>query len=344
MRTKGKYLKNQNRKGKSLIRRRKGKTSQRLTGIFAIGLIVMSILSFLYIMPKDNLVSQIGTAEPYIELDPETTQTNITQNDAIDIFLNNSTVKGLWREPTPYWYDPFDTDVGANVTPESDIHIRLIQDNVRSYIRWEVLNNTVTIWIDAETGEIIHYSNYDFVEGSVTESEALNLSLQYINNFTEIPPDANLYNISKRSQMRNVILDINGTIKEIITDEVFVIIFSRMKNSVPSDDGIEVWMSTSGQLVRYEKTWTLIMPGSTIPQISEEDAISIAKNTFNGTVNQITLMIKRPNYYWTQGEYLYGFNEGILSFVVDLTNSSSRHASVWVDAVDGDVIGGWQTL
>jgi uncharacterized membrane protein YkoI len=86
------------------------------------------------------------------------------------------------------------------------------------------------------------------------------------------------------------------------------------------------------------------MPEETEPQKTRDEAIDTAKNIFDGTVNDITLMIRRPNYYWSYGEYRYGITEGKLCWVIALTNEEDIQAEVWVDAINGKIVGGTVTL
>jgi hypothetical protein len=204
------------------------------------------------------------------------------------------------------------------------------------------VNQTVTIWVDAESGEITHYANYDYADGTISEAEAVSLAQQYANKFANMSSDAVLYNVTIWNPLTNIVLTPGSNQTEFIPEVIYSVVFSRMKNSVPSDDGIQVLVSTSGQLVQYDKVWTLIMPGSTVPIITESQAITIAEGILNSSANNTELVIKRPNFYWVGGEYTFGYNEGKLSWVVDLIDENSRRASVWVDALDGEVIGGWQ--
>lgn len=109
-----------------------------------------------------------------------------------------------------------------------------------------------------------------------------------------------------------------------------------------TDDFIEIWIDPLGNLIRYDKVWTLEIPLSTEQTISEEDAIQKAKETVvsDGSVINTSLEIKRPNKYWESEEPIYGINKCQLCWVIELKISDGI-AVVWVNASDGNIVSGY---
>ena len=278
---------------------------------------------------------------PQAVLDPNTTRTNLDRNEAIDIFTNNATLISLWRDCISSGHDDQDDhDIALN-----EIQAILKRDYIKGMIIWDVSNMTTDVWIDAESGEIVHFFNKCSHEGSgsVSLREAVNLSWAYAASFSVIPSDAELENASFIPVLKTFLMNESGDLID-YSLYAYAIRLTRFLSSIASDDSINMWVSTSGELLFYDKTWSLTMPASVDARITDAEAEDIAREAVQGSVITVDMAIKRPNYYWTDTTYLYGDNTGRLCWVVTLDEGGYRTSQVWVDAHSGDIVGGWATL
>jgi len=268
-----------------------------------------------------------GMAEIEIELNPDITPVDITEEKAIDIALNRLPV------------DPSKVSPVKGVSKEIE-RIRLLQDNLRCYTRWEAIRaDNIVIWIDAQSGEVTHYGYIgEYEAGDITQKDAATLGTAYAASFGDIPAQAALQPIRKEPVVINTALKrtAEGEL-EIITaqKEAYFVTYVRTIDGIPSDSHISVWVDPAGNLVRYHKDWTLEMPEAIQPKIAPEEAVKIARELMGGEFRDSSLMIKRPNYAFSGKGVRYGIGQGILCWVVE-----TSLGSVWVDAIKGKPVGG----
>lgn len=301
--------------------------------VVVMAVFVALAMLFLVFVPIENLPDSALldlTDIPWETVDENEAVTRISRDDALAILGGNSALGALF-ESCGF------QELPANAT------LRLVRDNVRGYIRWESSSDVSSIWIDADSGEIVYYfcRLLDEEPGTTTLQDAVVMAETYIGTFfAPLPSDALFENASFRAVIKRHSLAENGTLVDEST-YAYEVLFSRYRGGIPSDDKILVWVSTSGRLLLYVKDWKLKMPESTDPLVPEAKAISMALAVKNGTVLSSELRIVRPNHFWQYGKAMYGDSNGRLSWVINLETENSHLASVWIDAITGGDIGGW---
>ncbi len=221
----------------------------------------------------------------------------------------------------------------------------LLKDNTKQMLVWELtyLNslNETSMTINADTGQVVGYFNFSRISAgsAISTDEAVLKAKSYLPQFDV---DINAINTSHSST--KIVEMPNGNIQNVI--------WSQQKDGVIVYDnfvamGID---AHTGDLVSIVKKLSDVSSVNTIPEITEDKAISIAKNFLainynlpdNSKLLNADLEIRKPN-DWAVNRDTRPKGSFTLTWVVgfqDKTRAEDAMVWIWLDAITGEVIGG----
>ena len=204
-----------------------------------------------------------------------------------------------------------------------------------------VVSESYEIDIDA-TGEIVRYQNYD--DYSTVDKDRRD----YDEN--EVLPEME-YLIAEQTDLDDII----ATIEEGLADYKLVDCSNHIQGSwmlswckdygnglVNPYDSVNVVVdAVDGSITLFGKSQ--IEPNTVTPVINEKQAIKASNSIIsklNEEVTEVTLNFVKPNFYWVDGGPYETANFVRLAWVVTTTSGATIH----VDAVTSEILGGSQTL
>lgn len=223
--------------------------------------------------------------------------------------------------------------------------VTLLKDNAKQMLVWEFtyLNgmNETSMTINADTGQVIGYFNFSRIStgSAISTDEAV---LKAKNHLQQFNVDINTIDASRPSI--KIVEMPNGNIHNIIWDQ-------QKDGIVVYDNFVAMGIDAhTGNLVSIVKKLSDVSSVNTIPKITQDEAVSMAKSFLSSNYNlpdnskllRTNLEIRRPNDWATNRDTSLKGNF-TLTWVVkfqDKTRLDDAIVRVWLDAVTGEVIGG----
>jgi hypothetical protein len=185
-------------------------------------------------------------------------------------------------------------------------------------IYWELTTEEAGVYIDGYTGEIVHYYNYyDWEDGSLDESEILLLAASIADQFMSLPQDRSSPSAELEETYRFEYW-INSTDSfGSVSESCWIVQYDRIKDSITSEDNIELYIDKSGRLYSYTKIWNMDLEEfSTTYSVTESQAIETALDDAGSgsSSHSCVKKIVRPNRFYDEGEddIQYGLDPNIV--------------------------------
>ncbi len=203
-------------------------------------------------------------------------------------------------------------------------------------VYWELEDQDTTVFIRADTEEIIYYEHTGWVTGSMSENQILTQAATIAGQFDDLPSD-------KNNPEADLIDDLLSSEGYDATSQTFSttnypywqVIYSRIKDNIIAEDHIKLLVLPNGYCSLYSKTWNMSLASfSTTYGISQTQAENIAKQFVGGdvTVHQSYKKIVRPTYFWTQEDSEYG-NPPSCAYVIWIEDADGN---LWIIYIDGN--------
>ncbi len=223
--------------------------------------------------------------------------------------------------------------------------VTLLKDNAKQMLVWEFtyLNgmNETSMTINADTGQVIGYFNFSRIStgSAISTDEAVLKAKSYLPQF-----DVDINTIDASRPSIKIVEMPNGNIHNIIWDQ-------QKDGVIVYDNFVAMGIDAhTGNLVSIVKKLSDVSSVNTIPKITQDEAVSMAKSFLSSNYNlpdnskllRMNLEIRRPNDWATNRDTSLKGNF-TLTWVVefqDKTRSDDAIVRVWLDAVTGEVIGG----
>ncbi len=240
-------------------------------------------------------------------------------------------------------------------SPETKLEV-----NARGQKIWQIRYGKgeemhMMIEADAVSGEVIYFGNYGIDKeirkaieaGSktrITETEAINAALNY----------ANLVNLPNESKIQKA-----DSPRSLGGHSGWWIRWARTLNGY---EYLDNWLNIeidpiSGKLLGFAKNWSAPECSTSI-KVNKESAMDMAKEFFMktkpigrlGKVVSVQPMIVQPNYYWESFTMPKNNAPAYLAWVIRMERlaipsevDSGGWVEIWIDTMDGKIIGGNQT-
>lgn len=223
--------------------------------------------------------------------------------------------------------------------------ISLLRDDITQKPVWEFtyLNDLeeTSITIDADTGQVIAYFNFSKMSSGVPINSD-DAPLKAKNQLKQFDIDINILDVSHPSTKT---LDISN-------GKTYNIFWKQQKNGINVyKNFVAVGLNAdTGNLVSFTKQLSDVSSVSTIPKLTQDEAVRIAKDFLTRNYNLpddskllgTNLEIRKPN-DWAVNRDVTLKGDFTLTWVVefqDKTKSDDSIVNIWLDAVTGEVIGG----
>ena len=279
---------------------------------------------------EDNPGTEYIEGKILEELNPETTNVTVSQNEAIEA------VEYIWSVPS-----------------KAEVRGRLIRDNLKSETYWEIYwdslmdpqCNLLFAKVDANTGEVLDISgrSYATVDNLKNETKAVEIALKLVE---ELGVDQTLLSEPMVLQMERL-----GEIR-------YRVRWGQVYKGIPIWDG---WISVyiNPEILKpggFDRCLLNVEGVNIVPSISESEVVEAAKvfitSKLGGQGFKVegvvgaTLMICRPNYIWTwlDTDKRSQLGAPTLTWIVTLNTyypfGVTQPIWVWVDAHNGHIVGG----
>lgn len=315
----------------------------KIWGFVFIGMVIV-VISLLMVSFSRDMTREVKGDDPPpgtdidIEYLDQGTPVPYSREQCYQVVQDSQTVSDL-LELVPPGIEEEDPNDIVNTSEEYTVH--LIRENTYCYTYWSfsMNDNYLLVNVDADSGEILYLQNTIRENGNLSMVQAEAAAPGIIEDLA--PPLTGITPFKTQTQSTFTSEDEKGNTKEF---DIHCLFYKRASDNVETSDGIEIDFDTSGNLLFFSKVWNLNIPDNLAPAISPTQAIQTASTYIDITNVTTTLMVVRPNYYWTEGMMRYGFEDGILCYVVhgyfDSACTNQRDG-VFVDAQDSTVVGGY---
>jgi len=223
--------------------------------------------------------------------------------------------------------------------------LRLLRTHGDVYI-WRFITPQKSIWMDAETGEIIMYFNHTYSPGDKTQVQILNAANTIAAQFCALPTDRASEYIEQVTVDRKYIYNVSTNTWSWLNQTLWAVKYSREKNGINASDHIEIRLTTSGDLNFYYKDWYMnIWQVSTTFSISQGEAEEIACADSNASVHLAYRFILRPNGFWDSTDnskmVWNSTPTAVWVILVQMNDIHNNHAYIYyIDGTTGDIVGG----
>ncbi|MDG6224983.1 MAG: hypothetical protein QCI82_05665 [Candidatus Thermoplasmatota archaeon] len=275
-----------------------------INGILATAISIIVLTTIIYINKNnnDNSYSVLGQTIKRIEDNPDNYSglQLPTGNDALasaNSQINNMTY--------------------GNILPinsqDEDYQAKFYHDYSFGDIQyWEIVDSTSTVYILADTAEIIYYSQNGMVQGSLTEQQILYQADLIVRQFATLPGDLDL--VPYVDWRENVITSVginDDTQQQTINSDLsfWIVCYNRTKNNIKSEDHIQVLLLPNGDCSLYRKICNMDLKSvNTNYAITKQQAENSACNFIgdNPTVINCYKKISRPNDFYGDEGIQYG--------------------------------------
>jgi hypothetical protein len=233
----------------------------------------------------------------------------------------------------------------SSIDPDDpDFHERLFMDYDQGVIYWEFWDMDVELEVDASTGEILWYLGPSGInrptDHNMTEEEVEDLARLIVNQFSSLPEDASepeiVYCYSHTTITTNTTTNTTMTTR----DWHWRVYFERLKDGIPTTDGIGLRLESDGTLSSYSRDWFLDLRNfNTKFTVTEYKAISAAWE-YVGSETNVTGCKKRIVQPWrSDGALIFGQGPKCV-WEVSLEGSDASVSLVAVNGRDASKIEG----
>ncbi len=211
--------------------------------------------------------------------------------------------------------------------------LQLVRDTVNQQDLWQLRYKGAWVDVNPYDGKVVGISNKDFAIGqhAITDASEAEKVAKKLYNQLKAPSDYQLISVTNEDSDYWSALWEKEVVPGVLSGyESVKIVFS----------------SDNGRLRLYH--WFNKAPNSTQVTLTQEQAINIASSTVGPRgfkdIVEAKLNVIQPNYYWTEGGPYSKADYTTLAWTVKFSNGQNKNALVWVDAQDGSILGGDQTL
>ncbi len=278
--------------------------NNRFPIVAGVAINVMIIFSIVFILYEgnngnDGLVS--GSSDPWIKLDPEEYQN-----------LTYSTSASALEETNDQLSEMLVGDIQEVDSEDEDYTAFLIQDfEIGNVIYWKLSDSFTSVYLDANTGEIIFYSTDNWIDGSLSQSNIESQAYQIASQFCTVPspPDRSVPLTSLETPLSGVGFESEETSTQ-YDYPYWYVEYDRLKTNIHAQDMIRLIINPNGYLHCYYKIWNMDLNGFStsysVTQTSAE-ATAITHAGPGSTVQSVEKRIVRPNEFWTnENEIVFG--------------------------------------
>ncbi|MEA2053951.1 MAG: PepSY domain-containing protein [Candidatus Thermoplasmatota archaeon] len=297
------------------------KYKNKIIGIILVG-IMMGVISLTVvgIIPLRETVGPVGEPNPrhvILELDPAEVETNISEDQAIQIIRNTG-------------YTPLDPEIG------------LIKAEDWGKLYWEIVwwkeEEPVSLKVDANNGDIIgitDFGAYKAMPENVSKENAIVTAKEKIEGMAKVPEDAGkpIIEIKKRFCGNVFSVSWKPEVKGILVEKSFM----------------NIELDPAGNVISFRKVWHEI-DIDTKATVTKEEAIKVAKEkALSDNFPQLLrkrvqeaeyihteLVIKRPTHFLDKSKPLYGEYKLIWSVTFEKDQSL---VEIQIDAHSGEYTG-----
>lgn len=225
-----------------------------------------------------------------------------------------------------------------NVTKDTNMKVEtrsleqgnlLKEDKYNDKKIWTISDNYSETKIDAETGELVQTlsKKQEYTDSNCTEEEAKTIA-------NELYGKLDIKDEYKEYQL-------NGIVK--FDEELWIANFSKKYGDLYNDyESVKITFAPADKEIKIVSVINQGTYENNTINISEEDAINIAKEQINTTCNSnVKLNIVQPNYFFKDNQNYLTYKEvdkTRTAYVVSFEDENKT--IVYVDATTGEVIGG----
>ncbi len=165
--------------------------------------------------------------------------------------------------------------------------------------------------------------------------------MMYLQMFGDLPEDATTPTVESTDGYSYETYDYSTDTFSKIYRPIWEVYFERIKEGIPTDDHIRVFLDPSGHLDGYRKVWNMHLGGVMAGQsVSRKEALDIARSASGGlNVTSIEHRIVRPMGGWPDGPFIYG-TEPVCVWRVTFEHNYTTHlAEIDIDDTTGEIVG-----
>jgi hypothetical protein len=219
----------------------------------------------------------------------------------------------------------------------------LIQDFQKGgIIYWDLDDSSETVCIRADTKEIISYSSLGYYPGTMSEGQIITQATLIAGQFATLPSDRENPSVNRDVTYSDEAFEGDTNTSSVTDVECWFFEFVRSKETVLSEDEIQMKLSLNGYLHSYDKTWNMELDTLQIlyPVTQEEaESIALAEAGENSVVQDTFQRIVRPNNIWTLGEFAYGL-DAVCVWEIWVEDFEQNLRVYHIDGALAEIVGG----